>query len=68
MISQMLTREVACFCSGYVIFVLAIWQARIAYKVFQAADIFVRLQLCCELMDLFWADKLRQTILKPVAG
>ena len=37
-------------------------------QVFQPADIFVRLQLCCELMDLFWADKLRKTILKPAAG
>ena len=32
MISQMLTRKVACFYSGYVIFVLAKRQARIAYK------------------------------------
>lgn len=67
MISQMLTRKVACFCSSYVIFVLAIAGAD-RIQVFQPADIFVRLQLCCELMDLFWADKLQQTILKPVAG
>lgn len=54
--------------SGYVSFTSCNVAGADHIQVFQAADIFVRLQLQCELMDLFLADdKLRQDFLKPVA-
>ena len=54
--------------SGYVRFCSRNVAGADHIQVFQAADIFGRIQLQCKLMDLFQADyKLRQTLLKPVA-
>ena len=69
MMSQKLTRTVTFCGSGYVRFCSCDVAGADHIQVLLAADIFVRLQLQCEPMDLFQPDdKLRQTLLKPVAA